>query len=241
MSKDRPSASTQIFEYPLSGLPVHSHWPEIVPRGTVASPISLDAPSSESTIHPAADQMKKAFENGRVEGVEEGRRIELLEGKARFEQCNREKIEHVSRINEQFALERDSFMKAVEPEVVKLALRIAERIIRHEVQVDPLILTGAVRVALSQLADKTTVRIHVPAVDSSLWSETIDHLPNLRLKPAIVADEHLGTGECRLESSVGSADLSVQSQLREIRQGLLGRNDQDLLRNAADIDGEERT
>ena len=48
--------------------------------------------------------------------------------------------------------ERDRFLHAVEQEVVKLALAVAARILRREAQMDPLLLTGAVRVALGQLA-----------------------------------------------------------------------------------------
>ena len=51
-----------------------------------------------------------------------------------------------------FASERDRFLHVVEQEVVKLALAIAARILRREAQMDPLLLTGAVRVALGQLA-----------------------------------------------------------------------------------------
>jgi flagellar assembly protein FliH len=110
----------------------------------------------------------------------------------------------------------------IEPEVVKLALRIAERIVRREVQVDPLLLTGSVRAALGQLADRTTVRLHVPASDSDLWRETFAHLPNLRIKPEIVADAQLEQGECELESNCGRADLGVGSQLREITRSFFG-------------------
>ena len=48
--------------------------------------------------------------------------------------------------------ERDRYLHAVEHEVVKLALAVAARILRREAQMDPLLLTGAVRVALGQLS-----------------------------------------------------------------------------------------
>jgi len=45
-------------------------------------------------------------------------------------------------------------MGAVEHEVVKLALAVAARILRREAQMDPLLLTGAVRVALDNSLDR---------------------------------------------------------------------------------------
>ena len=59
--------------------------------------------------------------------------------------------------------ERDRYLHAVEHEVVELALAVAARILRREAQMDPLLLTGAVRVALGQLSGSTEVRLRVPA------------------------------------------------------------------------------
>jgi flagellar assembly protein FliH len=38
---------------------------------------------------------------------------------------------------------------------------------------DPLLLTGAVRVALGQLAGATEVRLRVPAAELDLWTESM--------------------------------------------------------------------
>ncbi len=86
---------------------------------------------------------------------------------------------------ESFAQERDRFLHAVEHEVVELALAVAARILRREAQMDPLLLTGAVRVALGQLSGSTQVRLRVPPAELDLWTEAIALLPNLALKPAV--------------------------------------------------------
>ena len=176
---------------------------------------------SESAAESCAKEPGEGFDSGRREGVEEGRCMERSEQAARIENLERKKIEGAAKLSEQFALERINFLHAVEPEIVKLALRVAERILRREVQVDPLMLTGAIRVALSQLADSTTVRIRVPAKDAELWSATIANLPSLRFKPAVIADEELREGDCELETSSGSVDLSIESQLQEVSRSLL--------------------
>ena len=68
---------------------------------------------------------------------------------------------------------------------MKLALAVAARILRREAQMDPLLLTGAVRVALGQLAGSSEVRLRVPAAEPDLWNETIALVPNLAMKPAV--------------------------------------------------------
>lgn len=88
---------------------------------------------------------------------------------------------------------------------------------------DPLLLTGAVRVALGQLSSTTEVRLRVPACDLDLWREAIAYLPNLAVKPEILAGEGLRLGDCVIESSLGTVDLGIRSQLAEIERGFFDR------------------
>ena len=124
---------------------------------------------------------------------------------------------------ESFTRERDRFLQAVEQEVVKLALAVAARILRREAQMDPLLLTGAVRVALGQLAGASEVRLRVPAAEADLWKETIALVPHLTMKLAVEAGEGMRLGDCVIESQVGTVDLGVRSQLGEIERGFFDR------------------
>jgi len=182
----------------------------------------------ENTGQCAVDRSEVDFELGRMQGFNEGRIAERLEQAGCCERIDKERIEEAAKLYEQFARERERFLRFIEPQVVKLAVEIASRILRREAQVDPLLLTGSIRIALGQLADRTAVKMRVPASDAQLWSETIDHLPNLRMKPQIVADEDLEQGECELESDAGSADLGLDSQLREIARSLCNGSDLEL-------------
>ena len=213
----------QVFRYPQSGVAAFSGWEHII-SGDLESSVSSssDGPADSAQEGCHARDLEMAFERGREKGIVEGRRLERVEQATYVEQREIQKDDEVRQISEQYNRERDHLLRGIEPEVVKLALRIAERIVRREVQVDPLVLTGAVRVALGQLADKSKVRVRVPGVDADLWSETIAHLPNLRVEPGVMADAQLQPGECVLESDYGVADLSVASQLQGIARSLLG-------------------
>jgi len=114
---------------------------------------------------------------------------------------------------------RDTYLAQVEQEVVRLSLGIATRILHREAQMDPLLLSGAVRVALGQLADTTEVRLRIPADEFELWSEMVRLMPSLPLRPQLVADTLLGPAECTLETHLGSVDLGVKAQLAEIERG----------------------
>jgi len=142
------------------------------------------------------------------------------------EQVLRETEAEISRVGSQlqtaldgFCEERDKYFGQVEQEVVRLALGIAARILHRESQIDPLLLSGAVRVALGQLADNTGVTLRVPAADHGMWEETLRLMPNLPLRPNVVGDPEVGPEECVLETKLGSADLGVRAQLAEIERG----------------------
>ena len=119
---------------------------------------------------------------------------------------------------EEFRADRDRYIARVEHEVVRLALAIAERILHREAQLDPLLLSGAVRVALGQLAESTEVRLRVPVAQKEMWAEIVRLMPGLPLRPEVLADEGLKECEAVLEASSGAADLGIASQLNEIER-----------------------
>lgn len=161
-----------------------------------------------------AEETRRSFAAGRERGIEEGRAAE----RAIHAPAEQHRAEELRRLLEEFAAERDRYFHAAEQETVRLALAIAARILRREAQMDPLLLMGAVRVALGQLAAAAEVRLHVPAADADLWKEAIMLLPNPPVRPVVIAERDLRLGECRLEASVGSVDLGLHAQLEEIER-----------------------
>ena len=110
-----------------------------------------------------AEETRRSFEAGRERGRQEGRQAEREAQAAAQKAAEEQRMRQAAELIESFAQERDRYLHAVEHEVVKLALAVAARILRREAQMDPLLLTGAVRVALGQLSGSTEVRLRVPA------------------------------------------------------------------------------
>ena len=166
-----------------------------------------------------ADEARKSFEAGRERGRAEGRQAERETQAGERAQRARQAAELV----ESFAQARERYLQAAEREVVELALAVAARILRREAQMDPLLLTGAVRVALGQISGSTQVRLRVPASELDLWSEAIALLPNLAAKPTVMAGEGMRLGDCAVETEMGSVDLVIRAQLGEIECGFFDR------------------
>jgi flagellar assembly protein FliH len=153
--------------------------------------------------------------HAREEGIKEGQsavRAEVAREIAAFRDASATSLI-------QFGADRENYFHRVEGQVVKLALAIARKILHREAQLDPLLLAGVVRVALEEVSSASMVRLYVHPDQVQTWQEFLDRQIDLRQKPDILADAGIVEGQCRIESSIGSADLSIESQLTEIERG----------------------
>jgi len=117
-----------------------------------------------------------------------------------------------------FRKEREEYFSRIETEVVQLALAIARKILHRESQIDPLLLTGLVHVALEKLDAGTRVRLRANPTDVHFWNEYFAQSGSPG-GPELIGDPALKAGECTLETEVGSTQISLDTQLKEIEQG----------------------
>ncbi|MDR3737032.1 MAG: FliH/SctL family protein [Acidobacteriaceae bacterium] len=217
--------SVELFQYAESdalGLP---EWDGF---GSAESSPHREASNNEAALRQqleleTAEQVRHGFEAGRQQGVQEGRQAEREALAGARAADDRRRAEQVAELVQRFAEDRERYLQSIEHEVVSLALAVAARILRREAQMDPLLLTGAVRVALGQLSNSTAVKLLVPAAELDLWRESIAHLPNLTVKPVVEAGEGMRMGDCMIETTVGTVDLGIRSQLSEIERGFFDR------------------
>jgi flagellar assembly protein FliH len=163
----------------------------------------------QSQAEQVSAQMELARSDARAEArLEWGQELEdgiVAERKAVLKAC------------EEFVRERARYFAGVEAEVVKLALAIAARVLHREAKIDPLLLTGVVRVALEKVAEDSATVLRVPVGAIEMWREAFVTGSESSLQ--IVGDERLRTGECVLDTNVGRVELGVSAQLEEIERG----------------------
>ncbi len=159
----------------------------------------------------ALQAIAAALEQGRMEerqSSEKSFAVEQQQCKSRILHCL-----------EEFRIERQMYFDRVEGEVVRLSLAIAARVLHRETHLDPMLLAGAVRVALDKLADSSSVVMRVPPVEVSKWREFFRAAGNARIQPGVLEDPSLSAGECLLGTELGTVELGVRAQLEEIEKG----------------------
>lgn len=179
-----------------------------VPDAKSAGAASGPPPITEEQIRAREAQARK---QGRDEGV--------AQGQADFERKVAAEKQALAQTIREFGRERESYFQRVEAEVVGLAVAIARKILHREAQVDPLLLAGVVRVGLDQVARGTHVRLRVYPDQIHAWRQFFAQQHDLESPPELLGDATLGPGHCLLETDLGTTDLTLESQLKEIEQG----------------------
>jgi flagellar assembly protein FliH len=186
----------------------------VVEDKVVAGEILLKEEAAlDGQLRSDAEQMSTKIETARSEAVVEAR----LSWEVELEERIAKERSRLQKVKEEFLQERTRYFAGVEGEVVRLALAIAARVLHREAKLDPLLLTGVVRVALEKVAKDSTVVLRVPAGEVEMWQGVFAANQESGLK--LVGDERMVVGECVLETNVGRVELGVSAQLEEIERG----------------------
>jgi flagellar assembly protein FliH len=168
---------------------------------------------TDGGIADAAGREAQARLQGRQEGQVEA-------AKVHEEQLARERAA-LSAVLTDFARDRALYFQRVEGEVVQLALSIARKILHREAQLDPLLLAGIARVAIEKIDGATEVLLKVHPLQVAEWRKYFNQRMAREEAPEIVEDPALEPGRCILQTSMGTAVLGLETQLKEIEQGLM--------------------
>ena|ERR1700686_428888 len=165
------------------------------------------------TAAQAGEREAQARAGGRQQGEADSR--------AKFEEQLVRERSAVANALIDFARERAAYYQKIEAEAVRLALSIARKILHREAQVDPLLLMGIVRVALEKIEGATGVVLAVHPQQAVEWRCYLASLMDAGTLPEIVEDPAMAIERCQLRTSMGTADLGLEVQLKEIEQGLM--------------------
>jgi flagellar assembly protein FliH len=169
------------------------------------------APAKDSVARISEHEIPRLVAEARAEGIREGER----RARAASEEALAREKARIAEVLSNFQQERNEYYSKVEVELVHFALAIAAKVLHREAQVDRMVVAGLVKVMLEKLEQGSgaTVRVHPEAAES--WRHYFHDNAALR----IVEDFSLGPKDCRLETQMGTADLGLDAQLKEIEKG----------------------
>jgi flagellar assembly protein FliH len=166
----------------------------------------------ENSLSP--EEIEEAIKRARAGAVRETEERLRKEYEAR----SSAEASKILKVVERFQDEQKNYFSSVESEVIQLALAIAAKILHREAQVDPMLVAALVRVAVEKLHDVSSVTVRVAPSKVEKWREYMLNLQN-GSAVEVVEDAQIEPDDCVLETSLGTANFSVDAQLKEVEQG----------------------
>jgi flagellar biosynthesis/type III secretory pathway protein FliH len=210
-------------------VPTHDPPPPLPTRPSEPPPVS-DLPEksnaqleqtrseAEKIIQAAQAQAtaieKEAYERGFGEGEKAGRETGEKMAEAILKQ-------YAARLEELTQL-RKSILSGSEHEVVRLALEIAKKVVKREVNIDNELILTMVKVALNRLAEQTAATIRVNPQDYRLMTDRQSaHSARGSANDGIklIEDPMISRGGALIETESGIIDARIEEQFREIQRG----------------------
>lgn len=127
---------------------------------------------------------------------------------------------HVTALAQTLASTRARVLEASEPELVHLALVIAERVVGRELSADPTIVTEWAREALACLASREDATLAISpdlgaAVPPDAWTRAVG-------PRQVTVDPALSQGSCVVKAGASTADASLATRLAAVRDAIDG-------------------
>ncbi len=127
---------------------------------------------------------------------------------------------HATALAQTLTTTRARVLEASEPELVRLALVIAERVVGRELSTDPGLVTEWAREALACLASRDDATLAVSsdigeAVPPDAWTRAVG-------AHAVTVDPSLPPGSCVVRAGASTADASLTTRLAAVREALDG-------------------
>jgi len=196
------------------------HWPLLQPGASQAPPKTATEQEVRALQLRLAEleqelvrREQQAFEAGYRKGAEQGHQQASAQWKP--------VLEEFAQSLRELRQARQRMRREAERDLVELAVAIARRILHRELSVDPQALLGIVKAALDRLESREVDRLRVNPEDAELIGNYLAQTGLGQIE--IVADRQLARGSVVLETVHGSLDASVETQLEEIKRGLLDR------------------
>jgi flagellar assembly protein FliH len=187
-----------------------------------AGPESSHHGQQESLEEKLARVEKEAYEKGFMQGQKDGLALEqkqLEEQKHQMESL----FTSLGRLKEMIYRESEG-------ELLKLSLLLAKKIIKEEVRTDPKMIERTLRSAMTNLVDKSRMKVSVNPEDGeeirNLIPELTAKLPGGRF--TIVEDNTIQRGGCILETGFGKVNATIDDQCqileKEIENAFRGQS-----------------
>ncbi|NLP37615.1 MAG: hypothetical protein GX357_08190 [Firmicutes bacterium] len=173
----------------------------------------------EQILQQAQEEAERLRQEARQEGYDKGLKTGLEQGAEK----SQELIKEAEKQLEETRQLRKEMLQRVEPQVVELAVKIAEKFVGQKLVEDAQILQQLIEEALRQIQETGEIIIRLHPEDAAacreklpLWQEELGEYATLNL----LSDHTLQRGDCRVESTGSVYSCQVDERFASLRKML---------------------
>jgi flagellar assembly protein FliH len=179
----------------------------------------------QDAFERASQLLAEAAERGDalVETVQaEARTAGHAEGSAAADREMSDMMATMRNLVDMARVERHKLMESAEPELVRLAVGIAERVLHQQIALDRGVVVEMARVAIARLVEKESVTVRVNPGDLERMREHRDELlSNGEIKNfRVIEDQRVDRGGVVVETDGGTIDARISTQVNEAKRVL---------------------
>ena len=178
-------------------------------------------------ISAANDMIDKIRTEGQQEGYNTGYSLGLQEGYTAGLQQAQEQIDqsrlHSSEMIKNAERQALDMIHSAERQIIDIALCIARKILKREIEENPMTILPVVREALGKSRDGETIIIRVNPEDIDLLNHAKRDLLQIvggDKQLSISADPAIRPGGCMIDTKSGTVDASIDTQFEAIKRAL---------------------
>ncbi len=172
----------------------------------------------ETRLQELETGLPRTVESARAEGRAEGERAGAASASAALQPL----LDRLSNTIADLASFRSRFRRESEPELLRLSLAVARKILHRELTVDPHSLLGILKAAIASINQAELLSVRAHPDDAAALSARIGAL-ELPDAVEILPDRTLERGSVILSTRRGQIDASIHTQLAEIENGFADR------------------
>jgi flagellar assembly protein FliH len=214
-SARRLASDVAIERFAWQAAPVAGRVVPLLRRSEHPAPAAAAAPAMRDLPSPSAERLEAAEREAFARGYAEGERTGEAAARARVDAMLQRLAETVAGIADL----REGVLRRSERELVRLALAMAQRVVRREVDIDRELLSVMARTAIDRLGENAVATIHLHPADCDAVRE---HGGADASGLDVVADVNVPRGGCLIRSALGTIDAGIDAQMRELARALLG-------------------
>jgi len=161
-------------------------------------------------VRKAGDQAEKLKQDAYAEGLAKGEAEGKAAGLAQYEQ----RLQEFAALLTALDGEREALLRQHQESMLALITTMVDRLVYHEVSVNPLVIQACLQKAMEFVVENSTVQIHLHSDDFGRLKKA--SLENSRLiegknRIQLVEDPNIAEGGCFLKTDFGEIDATLEN------------------------------